>query len=148
MSVIAGIITLFEPSVVRESFYHVYTSAAIFGLVFNTLGKLMIVKKTERNFRFAAGDYERYALVNINDEDIASKFTKGALNDFPELAAMRKTEFVNDFMKNSYSADISDGFAKKTAPFILLAGLLVGLLSLIFEKELRAEQRNSLLCLQ
>ena len=134
MSVIAGIITLFEPSVVRESFYHVYTSAAIFGLVFNTLGKLMIVKKTERNFRFAAGDYERYALVNINDEDIASKFTKGALNDFPELAAMRKTEFVNDFMKNSYSADISDGFAKKTAPFILLAGLLVGLLSLIFEK--------------
>ena len=134
MSVIAGIITLFEPSVVRESFYHVYTSAAIFGLVFNTLGKLMIVKKTERNFRFAAGDYERYALVNINDEDVASKFTKGALNDFPELAAMRKTEFVNDFMKNSYSADISDGFAKKTAPFILLAGLLVGLLSLIFEK--------------
>ncbi len=134
ISVLSGIITLFEPSVVRENFYHVYTSAAILGLLFNTLGKLMIVKRTERNFRFAAGDYERYALVSVDNEDVAGKLTKGALNDFPELAAMRKTEFVKDFMKNSYSSDISDSFAKKAAPFILLAGLVVGLLSLIFEK--------------
>ncbi|WP_124101112.1 hypothetical protein [Ruminococcus sp. Marseille-P6503] len=134
ISVVSGIITLFEPSVVRENFYHVYTSAGILGLLFNTLGKLMIVKRTERNFRFAAGDYERYALVSVDNEDVAGKLTKGALNDFPELAAMRKTEFVKDFMKNSYSSDISDSFAKKTAPFILLAGLAVGLLSLIFEK--------------
>ncbi len=133
ISVVAGIITLFEPSIVRESFYHVYTSAAIIGLLFNTLGKLMIVKRTERNFRFAAGDYERYALVSVDNEDTASRLTKGALNDFPELAAMRKTEFVKDFMKNSYSSDISDLFAKKATPIILLAGLLVGLLSLIFE---------------
>lgn len=134
ISVLAGIITLFEPSVVREGFYHVYTSAAIFGLVFNTLGKLMIVKRTERNFRFVAGDYERYALVDVKNEDVASKFTKGSLNDFPELATMKKTEFVKDFMKNSYSADISDVFAKKAAPLILVVGLLAGLLSLFFEK--------------
>lgn len=135
MSVIAGIVTLFEPSVVRETFYNVYTSSAIFGLIFNTLGKLMIVKRTERNFRFAAGDYDRYALVNIKNENVASKFTKGALNDFPELATMKKTEFVKDFMKNSYSSDISDGFAMKAAPLILLAGLLAGILSLFFEKD-------------
>lgn len=134
VSVVAGIITLFEPTVVREGFYHVYTSAAIFGLIFNTLGKLMIVKRTERNFRFVAGDYERYALVNVKNEDVASKFTKGSLNDFPELATMKKTEFVGDFMKNSYCADISDVFAKKAAPLVLAAGVVVGLLSLFFEK--------------
>lgn len=133
-AVISGIVTLFEPSIVRENFYHVYTSVAIFGLIFNTLGKLMIVKRTERNFNFVAGDYERYALVNVNDDDVANKFTKGSLNDLPELVAMKKTEFISDFMKNSYSADISDEFAKKTTPYIFLIALVVGFLSLIFEK--------------
>ncbi len=134
ISVIGGIATLFEPAVVRENFFHVYTSVAIFGLVFNTLGKLMIVKRTEKNFSFVSGDFDRFALVNVDDENVANKFTKGSLNDFPELSTMRRTEFVEDFMKNSYSADISDNFAKKTAPFILLAGLAVGLLSLFLEK--------------
>ncbi len=134
ITVLTGIVTLFEPSVVREKFYHVYTSAAIISLLFNTLGKLMIVGRTERNFRFVAGDYEKYAVVNVKNEDNASKFTKGALNDFPELVTMRKTEFVKDFMKNSYSADISDIYARKTAPIIFAVGLLTGILSLFCEK--------------
>ena len=134
VNVIAGIVTLFEPSVVRQTFFHVYTSAAIFGLVFNTLGKLMIVKRTERNFRFVADDFDRYALVTVDNEDIAGKFTKGVLDDFPELATMRKTEFVKDFMRNSYSTDMSDDYAKKATPLIIVAGIAVALLSFVFEK--------------
>ena len=134
VSVLAGIATLFEPSVVRQNYFHVYTSAAIFGLIFNTLGKLMIVKRTERNFRFVADDFDRYALVTVDNEDTAGKFTKGVLDDFPELATMRKTEFIKDFMKNSYSTDISDDYAKKATPLILIAGIAIGLLSLVFEK--------------
>ena len=134
VNVIAGIATLFEPSIVRQSFFHVYTSAAIFGLVFNTLGKLMIVKRTERNFRFVSDDFDRYALVTVDNEDTAGKFTKGVLDDFPELATMRKTEFIKDFMKNSYSTDMSDDYAKKATPLIILAGIAVALLSFVFEK--------------
>lgn len=132
--VISGIATLFEPSIVRQSFYHVYTSAAIMGLIFNTLGKLMIVKRTERNFRFVASDFERYALVTVDDEDTAEKFTGGVLDDFPELTTMKKTEFIKDFMKNSYSTDISDAYARRISPLILIASIAVGLLSLMFEK--------------
>ncbi len=134
ISVLSGIATLFEPSIVMRDFFHIYTSVAILGLIFNTFGKLMIVKRTERNFRFVAEDFERYALVTVDNDDTAGKFTSGVLDDFPELAAMRKTEFVRDFMKNSYSSDVSDVYARKMTPLILLAAVAVGLLSLIFEK--------------
>lgn len=134
VTVISGIITLFNPESIREGFYHIYISAAIVGLIFNTIGKMMIVKRTEQNFRYVSEDYDRYALKMVNNEDVAAKFTKGALNDFPELATMRKTEFVEDFMKNSYSSDISDEFSKKVSPFVLLVGLALGLLSLVFDK--------------
>lgn len=134
ISIIAGIVMLFKPEPIRDGFFHMYMSVSILGLVFNTLGKLLIVRRAEKNFRFAAGEYDRYALLNVDNEDVASRFTKGSLNDFPELAAMRKTEFVEDFMKNSYSSDISDQFAKKTTPLILIAGIVIALLSLIFDR--------------
>ena len=80
----------------------------------------MIVKRTERNFRFVSADFERYALVTVDNENTAEKFTGGVLDDFPELTTMKKTEFIKDFMKNSYSTDISDAYAKRLSPAILL----------------------------
>lgn len=134
VTVVTGIVTLFEPSIVRQQFYHVYTTTAIFGLIFNTLGKLMIVKRTERNFRFVAEGFDKYAVVSVDNEDTAGKMTGGVLNDFPELATMKKTEFVRDFMKNSYSTDVADLYARRMTPVILIVSVAVGLLSLVFEK--------------
>ena len=133
VTVIAGIINLFDPESIRDSVYHVYISAAIVGLIFNTLGKLMIVKRTERNFRYVAGDFERYADTSVDDEETAENFTRGSVAE-PKIAAMRKTEFVDNFMKNSYTADISDEYSKKVSPYILIAGIVIALLSLIFDK--------------
>ena len=133
VTVIAGIINLFDPESIRDSVYHVYISAAIVGLIFNTLGKLMIVKRTERNFRYVAGDFERYAVTSVDDEETAENFTRGSVAE-PKIAAMRKTEFVDNFMKNSYTADISDEYSKKISPYILIAGIFIALLSLIFDK--------------
>ncbi|MGN1134376.1 MAG: hypothetical protein ACI4RN_07975, partial [Oscillospiraceae bacterium] len=134
VSTIIGIIMLFKPEIVQNGFFHMYMSVSIAGLVFNTLGKLLIVKRAERNFSFVAGEYDKYGVVNVNDEDVAGKFTRGMLNDFPELSTMRKTEFVRDFMKNSYSSDISDRFAAKATPIICIAALAIGILSLIFDR--------------
>ena len=133
-SIITGIVMLFEPDIIQNGFFHMYMSVSIAGLMFNTLGKLLIVKRAERNFNYAAGEYERYALINIDNEDVASKFTRGSLNDFPELATMRKTEFVEDFMKNSYSSDASDNFCKKTTPIVAIAAIVIGLLSFICDR--------------
>ena len=133
VTVISGIVTLFEPESIRDNYYHVYISAAIAGLIFNTLGKMMIVQRTEKNFRYVAGEFDRYAVKKV-DDTAAENFTRGACEQPVHTTTMQKTEFVEDFMKNSYSPDISDEFAKKAAPFILASGLVAGLLSLIFDK--------------
>lgn len=131
LTVITGIINLFAPDSIQSGSYHVYTAAAILGMLFNTLGKLSIINRAERNFRFASGEFEKYAFAKIEDEDIAYKFTKGTLDDFPELVTTRKTEFVDDFLRNSYSSDISDEYSRKAAPIMVIAGVLAALLSLI-----------------
>ncbi|SFB77896.1 hypothetical protein [Ruminococcus albus] len=133
VSVIAGIATLFEPDSIRDGYYHVYVSAAIVGLIFNTLGKMMTVQRTEKNFRYIAGDFDRYAVKSV-DGSTAVNLGRGAVPVNANMAAMRKTGFVEDFIKNSYAPDVSDRFAKYSAPMILIAGFITGLLSFICDK--------------
>ncbi len=133
-AMISGFMALFSTSSVAGRYYHIYIGAAIIGLVFNTVGKLMIVNRTENNFRYIAGAYDRYAVKTVENEDVAANFTQGYVEEYPVLAKMQKTEFVKDFMKNSYCTDVSDVFARRISPLVLLGGLLLGLLSFVFDK--------------
>ena len=134
-AMISGTMTLFSTGSVAGKYYHIYISAAMIGLVFNTVGKLMIVGRTENNFRYIAGAYDRYAVKTVENEDVAANFTQGYVEQqYPVLAKMQKTEFVKGFMKNSYCTDVSDTLARRISPMILLCGLLLGLLSFVCDK--------------
>ncbi|MBQ8120138.1 MAG: hypothetical protein IJ172_05125, partial [Ruminococcus sp.] len=76
-AMISGFMALFSTSSVAGRYYHIYIGAAIIGLVFNTVGKLMIVNRTENNFRYIAGAYDRYAVKTVENEDVAANFTQG-----------------------------------------------------------------------
>ena len=129
LSIGAGIALLTDTELVQLSIANVYISAAVIGLLINTLGKLLIVTRTERNFEYVSGGYSKYAVMHIDDEDVASKFTKGALTDFPSLSTSRKTEFVSDFIKNSYSADLTDTFCKCYVPIVAGISIVVGIIT-------------------
>ena len=129
LSVGAGIALLTDTEMVQLSMVNLYISISIIGLLINTIGKLLIVSRTERNFRYVSGGYSKYGVMHIDDEDVAGKFTKGALTDFPSLATSRKTEFVSDFIKSSYSADMTDSFCRYYVPVITAISLIVGVIS-------------------
>ncbi len=128
-SLVSGVALLADAQVVEMKLANVYISVSILGLLVNTIGKLLIVTRTERNFRYISGGYSKYAAMHIDDEDVASKFTKGALTDFPSLSTSRKTEFVTDFIKNSYSADLTDSFCKIYVPVVTVISIIVGVIS-------------------
>lgn len=135
ISLISSSAMLSNTDLLQRQKLHVYIPVAIGALLFNTIGKLLIVYRTEHNFRFVAGEGDKYAIYQIKDERSALKFTKGALKDFPYLASMKKTEFVEDFLKNSYHSDISDYYCKYAVPVIFLVSLVASILSVIFTKE-------------
>jgi len=130
-SLLSAMISLASPGVVSNGIIHIYISVSVTSLLFNTIGKLLIVGRTAKNFKYISGDYDRYAVFNVTDEEKASLFTRGTINDFPYLASMRKTEFISDFLKNSYSTDITDKFCKILVPVIFLASLLIAVISVV-----------------
>lgn len=122
------IIAFFQPAMARGEVIHVYMPVGILAMLFNSLGKLMILRRVKRNFKLVSKDFERHAVVYVRDEERAERLTRGTLGDFPILAAMRKTDFLTDFLRYSYSSDITDSFCKRAVPLCLIVSLIISIL--------------------
>lgn len=127
---IANCVIMFANSnLIKGSIVHIYLTTAILSLLFNTIGKLLIVTRTKRSFGFVSGSGDKYAVLKVEDEETAQNFTRGTLRDFPSLVSMKKTEMLRDFLKISYAPDSTDSFCRVFTPIILVAGVIVGVLA-------------------
>ncbi len=106
-----------------------YMPCAIFVLLLHSIGKLLIVSREETNLKLVTRKFNCHGITIVEDEQRAEAFTRGVLGDFPILAAMRRMDFMADFRKYTYSADIADKFCHLAAPLCLLlaAGVSIGL---------------------
>lgn len=129
-AVLTGAANLINSDSVLMSKAYVLIPTAIFGLMFNTLGKLMMITRAKRNFRFISGDSAKYSSVLV-DEQPAAVLTKGVVTELPRLAAMRKTELLVDFLKSSYCEDKADRISRKLVPAGLAAALFSAVIAFI-----------------
>ncbi len=136
ISLIAPILMFENPDLLQRGIIlSLYIPMAILCLIFNTLGKLLSINQTLQNFKYITSESEKYALFHINDENTANRLTKGAISDFPRLCSMKKTEFITNFLKNSYNENPADNFCKYLVPSSIIAGLISAVFSVLFVKE-------------
>lgn len=131
---VTSMVTLADTNMVRSGFVYIYTPVAIGSLIFNTVGKLLIISRTQRSFYYISGDNDRYALFIVDDEDKAQSFTRGSLTDFPVLAGMQKTEVITDFLKTAFASDSTDRFCRYVTPVITAAGVIMGVIAALFAR--------------
>ncbi|MCM1329690.1 MAG: hypothetical protein NC253_09655 [Ruminococcus sp.] len=128
-SIVTSMIMFANANLIKGSFVHIYVPVAIASLLFNTIGKLLIVSRTQRSFRFVSGGSEKYAVFPVADEETAQNFTRGTLRDFPNLAAMRKTEFLSEFLKTSYANDSTDSFCRIFTPAVIAVAIVIAVVA-------------------
>ncbi len=129
-SLIVTTVNISNSDYVLLSYAFVLIPVAIAGLMFNTLGKLMMITRAKRNFRFISGDGAKYSALLV-DEQPASALTKGVVKELPRLAAIKKTELLTDFLKSSYCEDKADKISRKLVPAALGAALISAVVSYI-----------------
>ncbi|MDD6279577.1 MAG: hypothetical protein PUA81_07305 [Oscillospiraceae bacterium] len=126
VSCIAAIIpALLVPELVLQNYIHIYMPVGVTALLINALGKLLIIKRAARNFNFVSKNFDRHGISYVRDEERAELLTRGTLGDFPILASMRKTDFLTDFLRYTYSSDMTDKFCRKASPLCLIFSALI-----------------------
>lgn len=114
----------------------IYMPVGILALLTNALGKMLILKRAKRNFKLVSKEnFERHGIVYVRDEERAERLTRGTLGDFPILASMRRTDFLTDFLKYTYSSDITDKYCKKATPLCLIISFVISFIITFFCKE-------------
>lgn len=139
VTLISTAFTLFNTSLIELGIIHIFIPISVAGLLFNTIGKNLIINRADRNFNFICGDFEKNAVCLVENEEKAENFTRGTLHDFPVLATMKKTEFLSDFLKYTYSTDIVDKFSKFAAPISFGISIIITIICYILNIERFAE---------
>ena len=132
--VLAMIPAFISPKLLGTENIHIYMPVAILSLFFNALGKHLIMKRAARNFKFVSRNFDRHGVTYVMDEERAERITRGTLGDFPILASMRRTDFLTDFLRYTYSSDMTDHYCKHAAPIILLVSFAISMFLVYFCK--------------
>ncbi|MBR3759870.1 MAG: hypothetical protein IKK47_02625 [Ruminococcus sp.] len=128
LSCIVALVPAFlHPDLAEKNHFNIYMPIGIMALLINAMGKLLIIKRAARNFKFVSKNFDRHGVVYVTDEERAERLTRGTLGDFPILASTRKTDFLTDFLRYTYSSDMADSYCHRAAPLCMIASVIVSL---------------------
>lgn len=122
---IAAASAVLSPDMIKSGKMYIYIPVAILGLLVNAIGKKLILSRMALNFDYISKDNDAHAIVCVEDDDRAESLTRGTIGDFPILATMRKTNFIKDFAKYTYSSDMGDRYSRVLSPIIIIFSLIL-----------------------
>lgn len=144
LSLLGGVLNLVNTDDLQRSNAFLFVLPALSGLLFNTLGKLSMISRARKNFRFISAEANCYYADVIEDESEMSAFTKGVVTELPFLVTLRKTEILTDFLKKSYCEDKADRISRSLTLISLAAGALMGLLTYFIPHSLTSMSQNNI----
>ena len=119
-SAVSAVPAILDPQMLHNEKFFIYTPVAVLSLLINAFGKRLILSRASLNFDFISKDFNRHAIVCVEDVDRAESLTRGTIGDFPILATMKRTNFIKDFAKYTYSSDTGDKYSRIIAPIVMI----------------------------
>ncbi len=126
-AVVQGIIMIIFPDEVQDTVgISFYFPVAVFALLFNLIGKQLLMKRVYRNFRFVTSEERKLGFVQIRNRDFAREFSRGLAPDVDQVAYSVPADFFSGFLDRSYSPDYSNSFSRIVVPITFAGAVLVG----------------------
>ncbi|MBQ8135068.1 MAG: hypothetical protein IJ192_11780 [Clostridia bacterium] len=132
---IQSIISLFQPNVFLDGTYHLYVPLISLALLLNSMGKLLIIRRTADNFRFLRRKDTKFAGKIYTKNTNAEKFASGLPSRRPLIAYTKHSNFMSNFLQLSYSSDPVEELSAKVSPFTAALSLLCGIIYGIMTKD-------------
>lgn len=136
VSLIQGAALVISPTSYQNGNVHLYLPVAALILVFNTIGKLMVAGRLGRGFAVVAAKGVKHITRLVRNGGMARELTRGQNVDDPQVAYSTQAGFLSSYLELSYSEDSSDSVARVMVPVCLLAGILMSVISYIFNKDI------------
>lgn len=115
---------------------YLFFPVALFVLLFNLLGKMLVILRIQNNFKLVASEKLKHAAVFLTDRSLLREMSKGLSMEEYTIAYPETSRFLSGFLDNSYSEDHAENMSRVLAPICLLAGVILSVLSYLFNKDI------------
>lgn len=129
-----GIVSFFDVASYYSGEKSLYALLVLFALMLNSIGKLWIERRIRDNFKFISAPNRKYAVKILSDAQLAEKMVSGTKADRPIVAYQRRTKFLKNFLKLSYTPDPCETAAAKFAPVCAAVAVAVAIVFGIISK--------------
>lgn len=135
-AVIQSVALLFAQKSVQNGSIHLYSSLVVLAMFLNTAGKLNLVRRIHKNFRFVSAPDQKQAVQLFDDHNTALQMAKGCVIDAPAIAFQTKTNFLKHFLRLSYEPDPSEQASQVMAPICFVCSLILCIVTLVLSKDM------------
>ena len=136
VSLIQGAALVVSPDRYANTSVHLYLPVAALILVFNTLGKLFLSGRLVKGFRVVAAKGKKNIVRILKNQTLTREFARGLEVDEPQIAYSTRSGFLSNYLELAYSEDRSDGVARVMAPVCFFAGLVMSVVSYLFNRDI------------
>lgn len=113
---------------------YLFFPVALFVLIFNLIGKMLVILRIQNNFKLVSSEKLKHAAVFLKDHTLLRDISKGLSMEEYTIAYPESSHFLANFLDNSYSEDHAESTSRILAPICLLAGIILAVLSYLFNK--------------
>ena len=115
---------------------YLFFPVALFILLFNLLGKILVILRIQNNFKLVSSEKLKHAAVFLKDRNLLRDISKGLSMEEYTIAYPETSPFLANFLDNSYSEDHAERMSRVLAPICLLAGIILAVLAYLFNKNI------------
>lgn len=133
---VQSITSLFIPNVFINGTMYIYVPLLLIALLLNSVGKLMIITRTYRNFSYLKRPYPKFAGKILKDAKTAKEMSEELLTTKNIIGYTKRVKFMKNFLQLSYMPDPSERAASKAAPVTTAVALLCGIMYGVINKDL------------
>ena len=126
-SLLQALVLLFVPNSINSINMGLFGGLVMLSLWFSCMGKLNIVQRTLRNWRFLSAGAKKTACRCLEDEKLLAAIGSELPHAEPVVAYRGQAPDETEFFEDSFEEDLSDKFSKITAPLTLLFAAGVGI---------------------
>lgn len=117
--------------------YHsnLYLPMAALLLLFNTLGKLLLRRRVEDSYRFAAGKSPKRVMGLVDNPTLARHLTDGMTDEEPRVGYFGSAAALGGYLDQAFSPGRPEDVSRIVAPMTAGAALVMSLVSYIFNRD-------------
>ena len=82
---------------------YLFFPVALFILLFNLIGKVLVILRIQNNFKLGSSEKLKHAAVFLKDRNLLREISRGLSMEEYTIAYPETSPFLSNFLDNSYS---------------------------------------------